>query len=314
MADTLRVENFGQINVKERALINADAAAGQTSVTLNNNQNIATDDFVLLGTPGSQTAEIIRVASLSGTTGIVATANLSHSHSRYEDATVLNGNQIILYRAANVNGSAPDDGDFSVLGSATAIDADQVETDIVDASGGSSYWYKFKYKNSVTSAETSLSASVANRGGGYGDYCSIERIRREAGLETNRFITDGRIDEKRRAAQDEINAALVDLYVLPFSDPVPDIIQEITAQLAAGLLLTSPTAGRFSSTYTEGESKLKQARAELLKIQEKQKSVTVNGESIAIVGTNAFKMYPDRNTVNSQPEDGGARFSVADRY
>lgn len=311
---TLKIENYSSSNLTEETTLNADALASQAAITVVSNQNIATDDYVLIGNIGGDRTELKKVLSITGVTTITATANLSNPHSRYEKVTKLFGNKIRIYRASNVDGTQPDDGDFSLLDTID-IDPDQTESEYTDDSGSSDYWYKYTYYNSTSTDETSRSDSRVVRGGNTANYCSISRIRGEAGLTSNVYVTDGRIDEKRQAAQGEINGALTGLYTLPFTEPVPATIEDLTARLAAGLLLTSPWAGRFVSTSSEGNDKLKQARADLLAIKEKQQSIVdANGNSTAIANVGGFQMYPDADTENLDFTDGGAGFKVADRY
>ena len=75
-----------------------------------------------------------------------------------------------------VDGNIPADASFSQIGTAIDIDPDQTFTIFTDGSGGSEYWYKTTYFNSVTLAETNITQSFAARGGGYGHLVAVERV------------------------------------------------------------------------------------------------------------------------------------------
>jgi hypothetical protein len=77
------------------------------------------------------------------------------------------GGSIRIYRAANVDGSGPDDEDFALL-TLRSIDADQQTTYYTDPVGSSDYWYKLTYYDATANAEAALADAVAVRGSDYG--------------------------------------------------------------------------------------------------------------------------------------------------
>lgn len=307
MSQKITIENFSSLNLVENTELSADANLGATTFNILNPNGFTDDSIFVIGLLESETLEKFVVDSISGFV-VTTTATSIRAHKKFEQVNKLFGNQIKIYRASNSDGSLPDDSDFSLLATVD-IDFDQGSTNYTDATGSSSYWYKSTYYNSTSSAETSLTNSVGIRGGGFGDYCSIELIRKEAGLLTNKYVSDADIDQKRKAAQDEINGTLIGLYEVPFTNPVPDIIVEITAKLAAGMLLMSPAGNSYVNTSQEGSDKVKEARAELDKIKVKAKTIVVNGESIAMPNVGGFSMYPDKSTANKTPAEGGPRFT-----
>lgn len=312
MSQIIKTANYSSSNIIEQTKLTADIAAAVTTLPVENSGGFANNDYVYIGNYGAESGEMKQLSATppSGTSLTITATTLAHN--RYDQAVKLFGNQIRLYRAANVDGTQPTDANFSLL-STTNIDFDQTDTSIEDASGSSDYWYKYTYYNETSSAETSLATSGAMRGGGYGNYCSIEQIRQAAGLTNNRWISDTRIDEKRQAAQDEVNGALVGLYTVPFTGPIPATIQDITARIAAGLLLTSQMSN-YVNTNDRGKAILDAARADLDALQDKKKSIVVNGASIAVSNVGGFSMYPDADTAGELPEDDGARFTSDMRY
>lgn len=314
MSQTLQITNFSELNIKERSVLDADAAVGATSVTAAYNDNMANNDYLYLGQLGTESGEVATISSLTGAKTI-GTSALTKAHNRFEPATVLFGNQLKIYRAANVDGTTPADGSFSVL-TTVAIDFDQVQTKYTDSSGGSGYWYKTTYFNSTTSVETSLADCVARRGGSTSVYASNESIRSEAGFKNNQFIPDSLVDEKRRAAQDYIDGQLSGLYTVPFVAPINDGIAEICRQLAAGLLMNHDY-GVNASGKGAGDGKIKWAYDEIAKIKNKVTVVTdQNGSDTSIANVGGWSSWPDTTTATADASVGGGerKLRVSTRY
>lgn len=321
MSQTLTIPNYAQRNILESTELSSDAVSGQAALTVANNQNFAANNHVVIGTLGGDYLEKILVLSVAGTTTITATANLSRTHTKYAPVKKLYGNKIRIYRSANVNGSAPADGDFAELATID-IDFDQAQSSYTDNNGSSDYWYKFTYYNSVADSETPLSDSNAVRGGGYGNYASLESIRKEAGLQGNSYITDELIDEKRQAAQALINSTLAGRYVVPFESPINPLIAEITRVLAAGYVLTKEYGNTSSSTYKEGKDKIDSVtNADKTGTLDRIDSgsltlVGATGVSVAATGGGNVAGWPNDTTATAQATVGGAPrlLRMSDRY
>lgn len=315
MAQTLKINNFSDLNVVEKGILDADVAVGATSLTVQNNENIANLDHLYVGKFGAETSEKRTVSGVTAATGITVDA-LTEKHFRFDPFTKLFGNQIKIYRAANVDGTQPADGSFTLLAT-VAIDFDQRETLYTDSGGSSSYWYKFIYYNSTSAAATNLADSKAVRGGGIGNYASIEAIRKKSGFQNNRNITDGDVDAERQAAQREIDSMLGDLYTVPFTSPINPIITRITVLLAAGALLTTNYGVFSGQTINNGKAMIDEAMGLLDKINERklilQNATGVTTESTAASG---FDAWPDATTIDADADVGGGdrMFRVSDRY
>lgn len=317
MSVTLKLDNYPSLNVKETSKLSVDANPTATSLTLLNNNNIALNDPMLIGSPGSETAEIRMVQSATGAT-IVVTDALTLAHRAFDPVTTLIGNQLKVYRAANVDGTQPADGSFAVFsGSTVAIDPDQISTTFTDQAGSSAYWYKYTFVNSVTLTETSLADSLAVRGGGYAVYCSVDDIRQQASLTNNKWISDAAVSEKRTIAQAEIDAALVGLYVVPFVAPINALIANITAMLAAGLLLTDSYGQNTTGTSQNGKQKLTDARALLLRVSTKDLILTnVLGVGTAQDDANTVQSWPNNSTADADESQSGGDhlFRISHRF
>lgn len=316
MSATIKIDNFGSLNIKELGQVDVDAAAAQANVTLKSSANFLANDYVVIGRRGTEPAELKQILSVAAAV-VTLTANLSYLHSRFEPFTSLFGNKIRVYRAPNVDGSQPADGAFTLL-STTDIDVDQAYTSVVDAAGSDQYWYKFTYYNSTTTDETNLADSAAARGGGANSYCSIDDIRQEAGLVYNQFITDSQIDTKRQAAQAEVNSALVGVYTVPFVAPINPLIQQITAVLAAGMILLEDYGPMNNLSTANGQALVDKARDLLNKLDTK-KLVLIDsaGADTSVPGSaNSYSGWPNASTADADPSEGGnpRSFRTSDRY
>ncbi len=254
MSQTLTIDNFDDINIIEVAQLDADAPIGSSALTIAYGDNFAQNDYIYIGKGGAESGEVRIVGASPTATSLPITVATTKLHKRFNDVTKLFGNQIKLYRVANVSGTPPADVSFALVGAATTIDYDQSQTSITDPTGDGNYWYKFTYYNSTTTAETSLGDSLAVRS--FGNYCSVEDIRREAGLMNARSITDSMIDSKRQAAQAYINATLAGTYVVPFAAPINPLIIDITKVLAAGYLLTDNYGPTSTLNTNQGQAKI----------------------------------------------------------
>lgn len=312
MSQTLKIANFYYLNKREGGQLDADAAASATSLTVVNSQDYANSDYMMVGRLGSENAELVTISGTPPTATTINTSALKFKHLRFEPLQSLFGNQIVIYRAANVNGTQPALASFAALGSPIAIDTDQLTTTYIDAAGGSGYWYAFTYKNATTSAETNLSDSPILRGGDYGNYTTLEAIRRTAGFQNNRNIDDPYVDTFRQAAQATIDNALVGRYVVPFTAPINPQIAEM-AKLIAGYRL------RLDQFPGDQDAKdgLKDVSAELQLLKEGNADlVGEDGTEQAAnpTGMSGFKGWPDSTTSSATADQGGGvrMFRVSD--
>jgi hypothetical protein len=292
MAEIIRVPNFSEINLQEATILESDAASGQATITVINPTTYAQLDKLLIGMIGSETAEIRSIQSISSKT-FTLSANLLNKHNKYEPVYRLYGDKIRLYRAANVNGTAPADSAFSLVDTVT-MEGDDTTTDITDSSGGSGYWYKTTYYNSDSASETSLALSIAVRGGGVGHMASIESIRIESGLLDNQNIDDGRFAERRDQAEAEVNAALaVAGYTVPLQTDSP-LVENIVRLLTAGYMMMQeyPTA---EGEANPGKAKVKEAR-DLLKRIQNQELVLIDATGASLARTSQVSGWPDDTT------------------
>ena len=303
MAETLNVENFSPINLLEKSEVDTDAAAGQKVVAAKNIQGYVKDDFLIVGRRGSEQAEIKKVASVSSQ-NISVVADFDFAHKRFEDLIKLRGDKIVIYRAANVDGSIPADSDFASIATLT-IEADQLFTTHEDSTGGEDFWYKSTYKNSVTSDETDKADAVAIRGGDFGHYATTSQIRTEAGFEDDSDLADSFIAERRDNAESVVKGTLASAgFTLPLATPVPGIVENVTKILAAAYILLSDYGVGADGTNKEGNAKLKIANDMLKQIQQRRVEL-LNIQGSAIDQTSQIRGWPDNSTKDADDDEAG---------
>lgn len=270
MATTLTIESFGPTNIRERTELLEAAASGESVLKLVSTSDYAMGDILYVGSLSVEGCERAVVASVDTSTQVTLTAPLKHSHIAYDDVCSVLGDTIRIYRAPNVTGAVPVDASFVPLAT-RSIDSDQQSTYYRDTNGTSDHWYKSTYTNLNTAAETDLSDSTAERGQDFGSYCSLRDIREKAGALQAHNLPDTTVSQCRTDAQNEINAALRNVYgkKVPFN-PVPGQIKTLTIQLAAALLKEI----RFPGQNSLWEPQLKDARAKLAALQNKDDSLS----------------------------------------
>lgn len=316
MPAKIRLDNFSPSNKIENAILDADSIVGATSLVLKNSHGINANDYIMVGALGGERSELKQVSTINADQVTVTLLTAAkEAHSRFETITSLFGNQLKIYRASNVDGTIPADNQFATIVT-TPIDPDQLYTDYTDATGSSNYWYKYTYYNSTALTETTLSDAVAVRGGGYGNYCSVDDIRFEGGLKNNRWITDADIDFYRLSAQSEIDATLTGTYSIPFTSPINPMIAEIARKLAAGFLLSKNYGPTSTLNTNGGQSKVDEARKLLQQLNAKKITLVDNlGGSLAITtAVGAVSIWPDASTAAAIGSDGGGErmFRVSD--
>lgn len=262
MSTTLRIDSFADINIVERGVLANDAEVGASALNL-----VGTDGFfdgytIYIGQLSSEGIEKAVIASVPNENELTLVSALKMAHARSGAVTAVLGDRIKIYRAPNVDGTAPAEDAFTLLATRT-IDADQPSTYYRDEDGSSAYWYAFSYFNVDTTAETDRSEPV--RGDDFEHYASLTAIRKEAGFANAYNLADSYVDEARRQAQSEINSALASKYTVPFS-PVPEVIRTLTIQLGAAIL-------RYNAGIGSAKS-LKELRDQLTALAEGNGSIT----------------------------------------
>jgi hypothetical protein len=295
MSVSIQIPNFNALNVLETTKLITDAVTGSTTLSVQNSQGYALNDFVVVGRPGSDGAEIRSVTANPTLSNQLAVTTTGLKHNQTDSVVKLFGDQIKVYRAPNVDATLPAIDTYTEIATIT-IAPDDPTTLYTDAGGSNAFWYKYTYANSVTNATTSLSDSIPSRGDRQ-HYCSISDVRNEAGLMNAPFVTDLIISAKRDAAEAEINGVLSGFYSVPFIDPINPLITDLTARLAAGLLLVKEYEGVKSSMVDQGEKKISGVRDQLKRLQSGDLVLSNDlGVSIANTDAGGFSGWPNSKT------------------
>lgn len=294
------VEDFIKL---ERSELAADVSAGSNvTLTLINNDGFSDDDFIAVGYEGNELCELeqINQAVTAGTTVRVAT--LKFNHKKGESVIRYRYNKRKFYGATSATGTYSE---LTADGSPALIQVDDPMGTRLEYTGLEGYTYfKSTYYNSETTDETALADSEAVLADESLRYASLYAIRKHAGLAGNPRYSDGRLEVKRKQAENEINSVLAAKYVLPLAE-VPALLGQICELLAAGYI-------DFEEFGKEGEGVkwLGEGRALLKAIQK--------GTQL-LIGADGTEL--ERNTkvgvLDGYPNDEDtdeANFSMADRY
>jgi hypothetical protein len=235
MSQTLKIKNFGSLNVVKQSPLTVDIAAGASSLPIQNTVDFGAGP-VLVGQPGGNSTELVTAASPSAASSLPLTGVTLQPHNENDPVYMLFGSQIQIYSAEDIyaNGVQPPDANFSLLAT-VAIDGSQVTTLYNDTANVPGEWYKFLYYNPSSGATTQLSDSVAVQSGVV-HYVSVDQIRRAAGFTTSPNVTNDIIAEFRDSAEKELNGALLPVYDFPLPVPTNPIVVQIVKNIAAGEL------------------------------------------------------------------------------
>jgi hypothetical protein len=320
MAQTLTLHNFSSNNILAKTKLTQDYAAGVTTLGVNNSADFGAGVLTLIGTPGNGNCEIIAGTTLLNASNIPLGAPTTLLHNHLEDVTAIFGNQLRIYRAADVGntGTQPPDSSFTVLALIT-IDPSQTLTNYTDPAGSGSYWYKYTFYNPLSVSETALADSRAVRGDTGNNYTTLDAIKGEAGFARNVNITNDIIQIYRQDAQTRIQSNLSGIYVFPLPQPTNPIIERIARLMAAGELMKRQYRLSSPELVKVGEDKILDAEADLIALQTKTMALNdAQFNDTTVAGANGFSSWPDNTTdqINPNNQSGYSlqHFTPDDQY
>lgn len=312
MPEIISITSFLEFNILQTSQLTADVSIGGVTLNLINGNGFDTDHVILVGEPGAEGSEIVTPSDVTGK--VVTVSALTQDHKKGRNVYVLRSNKARVYSAPNVDGTQPTtDGVYSLLGTVSHI-GDKKEVEYTDDTNGDDYWYLYTFYNDVPTVaeETTKVLTDAVRGGGYGQYATVDEVRAEAGLNGNRWIKDSLIYEKLVSAESEVNASLViGKYTLPL-ETIPANVKHATILLAAGYVLTVDYGAEHSGTNKDGEHKIAQAR-EILKSFEEGTGILLDATGSAIATGSRMGGYPDSNAADASPSEARV-FSMTDTF
>lgn len=287
----------------EAGALDADAIAGATvTLTLENNDGIAQNDYIVVGHEGSELCEMCQVDQAVVAGKSVRVAVLKFNHRKGEPVKKYQFNKRKFYGATSQGGSYTE---LTSDGSPKDIQVDDPQGTILEYTGSTYTWFKSTYYNSQTATETDVADSTAVQGDQSLRYASLWGIRKHAGLAGNTLYSDIRLEQKRVQAESEINSYLYARYTLPLTE-VPGIITNICELLAAGYI-------DYEEYGQDGEGVkwLGSARGQLKSIQKGDlRLIAADGTELAIKTTsNGVRSYP--NTVDN--DNGPSRMFENDQ-
>lgn len=153
--------------------ISSAVSAGSTTLKIDNTEGFTANDYVIIGEEGTETAELIKISTVTSPNTLTLASALTFAHSVDEPVRMTTVNKIKFYgdtdstiEAANLLATVD-----------IAVDSPRKETLYFHTSGDDTYYYKYTYYNSTTGDETSLDDSITVSGGESSDlYCNEEEV------------------------------------------------------------------------------------------------------------------------------------------
>jgi len=290
----------------ERLELSADASSGQADVAFKNVTTVLVNDYIILGTMGSETAEILQIDSISGLT-VTFKSNLLYNHKEYDIAVKTLFNKRKFWRK-NTGESV-----YTQLideGSPKTIEVDNPNgTMLEDSNGVTTSVYKATYFNSTTNVNTAVDDAIAQYAGDSRNYASLFKIKREAGMAKNPYIDDDLVYNYRLEAEGLINGMLAGIYSVPFTSNIPKIITYIATLLSAGYLLQTEYGVEDDIDINKtGTSKIARAEKLLNKILNGDLQLLDSNNELIGKSSNAQASYS--NDYDDDKDDKGELFNL----
>jgi len=196
--------------------LSSDVAASATSSTVENNADMATNDYVLFGKYGEEKAEIILLTSVTGNTTIGHTTGPVFAHAANTQIAEIPYNQVQIYRASSQSGS------YSLIAT-TDITPDELNTTYNDTSGATTNWYKTRFYNETTATYSDDSDVLEGTGYEEDTLRSItDEILEDFGDENSEEVTRSMVARLARAAVRKMTVKLIQVR--------PDYRRQYTTQ------------------------------------------------------------------------------------
>lgn len=137
---------------KESTRISSSIDAAGTTLTVLNTEGLVADDYIILGTVGSECTEIVKITSVDSDTQLTIGAT-NFAHDIDDLVSFVPYNQIAFYSATTETGTK------TKQGSNVDLDVDDLVTEVNLASVSSGYVFA-RYYNSTSAAWSGYSSSV----------------------------------------------------------------------------------------------------------------------------------------------------------
>lgn len=143
-------------------VLDADAAAGATSITVQNILGVTINNFLLFREPGNEKAEIVATHAStvpSGSTVTLVAAGLVKAHPAGTKIYVIKFNQLRFFSAATEVDANSDASALTALAAAANIDPTLVRNYYDDTTQTSGYYY-YRFQDSVNSVNSLYSDAI----------------------------------------------------------------------------------------------------------------------------------------------------------
>ncbi|MFA5036125.1 MAG: hypothetical protein WC479_03020 [Candidatus Izemoplasmatales bacterium] len=196
--------------------LSADVAVSATSATVENNEDLTTNDYVVWGRYGEEKSEIVLLTSVTGNTTIGHTTGPVFAHAANTQVSKIPYNQIQIYRSTSETGT------YTLIAT-TDITPDEVETTYNDTDGTTSSWYKTRFYNVAGTTYSDYSDVLEGTGYEEDSLRSItDEVLEDFGDENSDEINRSMVARVARAAVRKITVALIRVK--------PDYRQQYTTQ------------------------------------------------------------------------------------
>ena len=145
----------------EILILDADAAAGASTLTVKSIIGAAINNILFLREPGNESAEIIATHASTAPLGNTVTlaATLVENHPAGTKIYIIRANQVRFYHAATEVDANSDDSTLSALAAAQAIDPTMIENIYEDTAQTSGYYY-YRFIDSVNTVNLVYSDAI----------------------------------------------------------------------------------------------------------------------------------------------------------
>lgn len=218
----------------EKTFLNADHAAGVTTLNVVNGSSFTANTYILIGEIGHEDAEIKLISASAA--GTLTTAATTYPHNRGSVVRFIPYNQISMESATSISGTYTEIATVSPF----AIRPDMLETQFIRTGDASTVAYKCRFKNSQDTTYSSYSDAVVATG--YADN-TVFAIKRRAlnglGDEISDVITEEFLNESLWEARREINNEVKRLSFRQQFDYIAGTVVEGAYSLAVPATLRS---------------------------------------------------------------------------
>ena len=278
----------------ELSYLAADVTANAGTLTVDNVNGLAANDYLIIEKIGTETAEIVKIASVLGQV-ITLSVNTVFAHTDNTQIQKILYNQRKFYRATSKTGT------YSLLtGGTKTIEVDRPDgTFFEDTDGLSTSWYKATYYNATTLQETSLDDCTPSGGNDSDHYTSVYAIRKQAGFDESYGLSDETVSDYRDEAESEFESRIAAIYTVPLTYK-PKISRQIVNLLAAGNLLIKEYGMEADIEISKSGARMLARANELIEkiLKGTLKLLNENGTLMGTVGTflaSCSNVYVDSN-------------------